>query len=94
MPGNYDTVKLNNIDQTSIHFFQMYFNDVFYETYGTDNRYLYNIPQLAMYCLHYEVILMLCTSVCTESGFGVYPAKCIAVPGHGPTTNIGMLKLA
>ncbi|XP_075978117.1 membrane-bound acylglycerophosphatidylinositol O-acyltransferase frj-like isoform X2 [Anticarsia gemmatalis] len=73
---------------------QMYHNDVFYKSYGADNRYLYNLPQMMMYYLQYQVIMMLCTSVCTEAGFGVYPAKCQSLPGHGPSMKFSLLKLA
>ncbi|CAH0715512.1 unnamed protein product, partial [Brenthis ino] len=73
---------------------KLYFEDVFYDTHGADFRYLYNIPQLIMYFLHYQAIMMLCTSVFTETGFGVYPAKCQPVPGFGPTCRLSFLALA
>ncbi|XP_049873463.1 lysophospholipid acyltransferase 7-like [Pectinophora gossypiella] len=71
-----------------------YYDDEFYKSFGSESRYLYNVPQLAMYFLHYQTIMLLCTSVCTESGFGVYPVKCQPVPGHGPTAGGSLLKLA
>ncbi|XP_072949276.1 lysophospholipid acyltransferase 7-like isoform X1 [Epargyreus clarus] len=73
---------------------QMYYERAFYIKYGSDFRFLYNIPQLTMYFLHYQIVMLLCTSVCTEAGFGVYPAKCLPIPGYGPSTRFSLLKLA
>ncbi|KAM3965091.1 lysophospholipid acyltransferase 7 [Aphomia sociella] len=72
---------------------QIYYEDNFYVNYGTDFRFLYNIPQLIMYYLQYHIVMMLCTSVCTEAGFGVYPAKCQPLPGYGPSVRHSYLKL-
>ena len=74
--------------------FKLYNEDIFYDTYGADFRYLYNIPQLAMYFLYYQAVMMLCTSVFTETGFGVYPAQCQPIPGYGPTSRLSFLTLA
>lgn len=52
------------------------------------------MPQLIMFFLKYQIVMLLCTAVCTESGFGVYPAKTQPVPGHGPTVSLGLLKRA
>uniref|UniRef100_A0A2H1V1D5 Lysophospholipid acyltransferase 7 n=1 Tax=Spodoptera frugiperda TaxID=7108 RepID=A0A2H1V1D5_SPOFR len=73
---------------------QVYYDDDFYSKHGTDYRYLYNIPQLVSYVLQYQVVMMLCTSVCTEAGFGVYPTKTQPLPGHGPSARFSLLHLA
>ncbi|XP_050350471.1 lysophospholipid acyltransferase 7-like isoform X1 [Nymphalis io] len=73
---------------------ELYYEDVFYNIYGADFRYLYNIPQLTMYFLHWQTVMMLCTSVFTEAGFGVYPAKCQPIPGFGPSTHLSFVTLA
>lgn len=75
-------------------FFQIYYQDNFYVEYGADSRYLYNLPHLVMYCLQHQIVMTLCSSICTEVGFGVYPAKCIPLPGHGPSARLSLLKLA
>ncbi|KAL0883113.1 hypothetical protein ABMA27_016572 [Loxostege sticticalis] len=72
---------------------KIYYEDDFYVQHGSDYRFLYNVPQLASYFLYSQMLMMLCTSVYTESGFGVYPAKCEPVPGHGPTKRDSLLKL-
>ncbi|XP_026327538.1 uncharacterized protein LOC113235835 isoform X2 [Hyposmocoma kahamanoa] len=72
----------------------IYFQSQFYELYDTDFRYLYSVPHLIMYFLKHQIVMLLCTSVCTETGFGVYPAKTQPVPGHGPTMSLGLLKMA
>ncbi|XP_050350473.1 lysophospholipid acyltransferase 7-like isoform X2 [Nymphalis io] len=41
-----------------------------------------------------ETVMMLCTSVFTEAGFGVYPAKCQPIPGFGPSTHLSFVTLA
>lgn len=74
--------------------FQVYYENEFYTSYGTDFRYLYNIPQLLTYVLQYQVVMFLCSAVCTETGFGVYPTKTLPMPGHGPTTRFSLLELA
>ncbi|VVC89225.1 unnamed protein product [Leptidea sinapis] len=71
----------------------MYYTKKFYTNYGSDFRYLYNIPHLVMHFLYHQIIMLLCTSVCTEAGFGVYPAICTPLPGAGPTTRISILKV-
>ncbi|CAH0751489.1 unnamed protein product [Diatraea saccharalis] len=76
------------------HLPSIYFEDDFYKEHGTDYRYLYNVPQMLMFFLHYQMMMMLCTSVCTEAGFGVYPAKCEPLPGYGPSTKISVMKMA
>ncbi|XP_045448229.1 lysophospholipid acyltransferase 7-like, partial [Melitaea cinxia] len=73
---------------------ELYEEDVFYNTYGADFRYLYNVPQLIMYVLHYQAVMMMCTSVFTEAGFGVYPAKCQPIPGFGPSAHFSFVTLA
>ncbi|XP_047029773.1 lysophospholipid acyltransferase 7-like [Helicoverpa zea] len=73
---------------------QVYHENDFYLKHGTDFRYLYNIPQMFIYVLQYQVVMMLCTSVCTESGFGVYPTKTQPIPGHGPSARFSLLNLA
>ncbi|KAG6456615.1 hypothetical protein O3G_MSEX009818 [Manduca sexta] len=73
---------------------EIYYDGDFYIEYGTDFRYLYNIPQLIMYFLHFQIVMMLCTSVATETGFGVFPAKCLPLPGYGPSAHFSLLKLA
>uniref|UniRef100_A0A2A4IYZ5 Lysophospholipid acyltransferase 7 n=1 Tax=Heliothis virescens TaxID=7102 RepID=A0A2A4IYZ5_HELVI len=73
---------------------QVYYENDFYLKHGTDFRYLYNIPQMFIYVLQYQVLMMLCTSVCTETGFGVYPTKTQPLPGHGPSTRFSLLNLA
>ncbi|CAK1551110.1 unnamed protein product [Leptosia nina] len=74
---------------------EFYYTEEFYTGgYGTDFRYLYNIPQLMSYFLQYQITMLLCTSVCTETGFGVYPAKCLPVPGFGPSARFSLLKIA
>ncbi|XP_032517578.2 lysophospholipid acyltransferase 7-like [Danaus plexippus] len=73
---------------------ELYYKDIFYTTYGADSRYLYNIPQLVLNVLEYEAIMMLSTSVFTETGFGVYPAKCQPIPGYGPSAQFSFLTLA
>ncbi|XP_045773317.1 lysophospholipid acyltransferase 7-like [Maniola jurtina] len=72
----------------------LYFNDVFYKVYSGEVRYLYNVPHLTMYFLHHQAVMMLCTSVFTETGFGVYPAKCHPIPGFGPSTRLSLLAVA
>ncbi|CAH0691875.1 unnamed protein product [Spodoptera exigua] len=59
-----------------------------------DYRYLYNIPQMLAYVLQYQVVILLCTSVYTEAGFGVYPTKTQPLPGHGPSARYSLLQLA
>ncbi|XP_045516667.1 lysophospholipid acyltransferase 7-like [Pieris brassicae] len=74
---------------------EFYYMDEFYTgDYGTDFRYLYNIPQLMSYFLFYQITMLLCTSVCTETGFGIYPAKCVPIPGFGPSARFSLLKVA
>ncbi|XP_061716162.1 lysophospholipid acyltransferase 7-like [Cydia pomonella] len=63
----------------------MYEDDEFYTNYGTDYRFLFCMPQLVIYYLESQIILMITTSACSGAGFGVYPAKAMAVPGAGPT---------
>ncbi|XP_063624112.1 lysophospholipid acyltransferase 7-like [Cydia splendana] len=63
----------------------MYEDDEFYTNYGTDYRFLFCMPQLVIYYLESQIILMITTSTCSGAGFGVYPAKSMAVPGAGPT---------
>ncbi|CAG4971840.1 unnamed protein product [Colias eurytheme] len=72
---------------------EFYYKQQFYDDYGTDFRYLYNIPHLITYFLKYQITMLLCTSVCTESGFGVYPAKCLPIPGYGPSARFSLLKI-
>ncbi|XP_050682481.1 lysophospholipid acyltransferase 7-like isoform X2 [Leptidea sinapis] len=72
---------------------EMYYTKKFYTNFGSDFRYLYNIPHLVMHFLYHQIIMLLCTSVCTEAGFGVYPAICTPLPGAGPTTRISILKV-
>ncbi|XP_063383481.1 lysophospholipid acyltransferase 7-like [Cydia fagiglandana] len=62
-----------------------YEDDEFYTNYGTDYRFLFCMPQLVIYYLESQIILMITTSTCSGAGFGVYPAKSVAVPGAGPT---------
>ncbi|CAB3222007.1 unnamed protein product [Arctia plantaginis] len=73
---------------------EIYYQDNFYVEYGADSRYLYNLPHLVMYCLQHQIVMTLCSSICTEAGFGVYPAKCNPLPGHGPSARLSLLKLA
>ncbi|CAK1580311.1 unnamed protein product [Parnassius mnemosyne] len=72
---------------------QMYDEKRFYLIYGTDFRYLYNIPLLLMYYLQIETVVMLSTGVCTEAGFGAYPAKCQPLPGCGPSSQYSVLNV-
>ncbi|XP_052753456.1 lysophospholipid acyltransferase 7-like isoform X2 [Galleria mellonella] len=72
---------------------QIYYDDNFYVNYGTDHRFLYNISQLMRHFFQCHIVLMLCTSVATEAGFGVYPAKCQPLPGYGPSVQYSFLKL-
>ncbi|CAH0585680.1 unnamed protein product [Chrysodeixis includens] len=72
----------------------VYDENDFYVSYGTDFRYLYNIPQMLTYVLQYQMVMFLCSAVCTETGFGVYPTKTLPLPGHGPTTRFSLLDLA
>ncbi|XP_073956365.1 lysophospholipid acyltransferase 7-like isoform X1 [Choristoneura fumiferana] len=73
---------------------EVYNDRDFYDNYGSDYRFISNMPRLIMYFFKYQIIMMLCTSICTETGFGVYPAKCMPTPGHGPTTEFSLLKMA
>ncbi|XP_063826066.1 lysophospholipid acyltransferase 7-like isoform X2 [Ostrinia nubilalis] len=70
-----------------------YYEDDFYNIHGSDYRFLYNMPLLVMFFLYSQMIMMLCTSVYTEAGFGVYPAKCEPVPGYGPSKRPSLLKM-
>ncbi|KAH9644907.1 hypothetical protein HF086_007995 [Spodoptera exigua] len=72
----------------------VYYENDFYFKHGTDYRYLYNIPQMLAYVLQYQVVILLCTSVYTEAGFGVYPTKTQPLPGHGPSARYSLLQLA
>ncbi|KAJ2949136.1 hypothetical protein O0L34_g6077 [Tuta absoluta] len=71
----------------------LYYQDDFYR-FGTDFRFLYNLPQLILFFLRCQLIMLLCTCVFTETGFGVYPAKSMPAPGHGPTCAGSLLNLA
>ncbi|XP_041979531.1 lysophospholipid acyltransferase 7-like isoform X2 [Aricia agestis] len=70
---------------------QLYQSPAFYTKYGMDFRFLYNIPLSIMYVLRYEAAAFLVTSVCTETGFGVYPQKSLPIPGHGPMESTDIL---
>ncbi|XP_045536646.1 lysophospholipid acyltransferase 7 [Papilio machaon] len=71
----------------------MYEENRFYTHFGTDYRYLFNIPLLLMFYLNTEMIALLGTAVCTESGFGLYPVKCAPLPGSGPSTHYSVINL-
>ncbi|XP_039753349.1 lysophospholipid acyltransferase 7-like [Pararge aegeria] len=73
---------------------EFYFDDAFYEAYSGEVRYLYSVPQLTIYFLQHQAVMMLCTSVFTETGFGVYPAKCHPIPGFGPSARLSFLNIA
>ncbi|XP_047991567.1 lysophospholipid acyltransferase 7 [Leguminivora glycinivorella] len=62
-----------------------YEDDDFYTNYGSDYRFLFSMSQLMIYYLESQIILMITTSACSEAGFGVYPAKSMAIPGAGST---------
>ncbi|KAJ8722113.1 hypothetical protein PYW08_004515 [Mythimna loreyi] len=73
---------------------EAYNEEAFYFSHGSDYRYLYNIPQMITYVLQCQIVMMLCTSVFTEAGFGVYPTKTQPLPGFGPSAKFSLLKLA
>ncbi|XP_053610083.1 lysophospholipid acyltransferase 7-like [Plodia interpunctella] len=71
-----------------------YYNaDSFYRDHNTDYRFLYNIPLLVMFFLQNQMVMALSTAVCTEAGFGVYPAKCNPLPGHGPSEHTSFMNV-
>ncbi|XP_023946394.2 lysophospholipid acyltransferase 7-like [Bicyclus anynana] len=72
----------------------LYFDDAFYNIFSAEVRYLYNLPHLTMYFLRHQAVMMMCTSVFTETGFGVYPAKCNPLPGYGPSARLSFLDVA
>ncbi|KAJ8731320.1 hypothetical protein PYW07_004484 [Mythimna separata] len=73
---------------------QAYNETSFYYSHGSDYRYLYNVPLMMAYVLQYQIVMLLCTSVFTEAGLGIYPTKTQPLPGHGPTTKFSLLNLA
>ncbi|XP_013194396.2 lysophospholipid acyltransferase 7 [Amyelois transitella] len=73
---------------------QIYDDSSFYRNHNTDYRFVYNIPLLAMFFFYSQMLMALCTAVCTEAGFGIYPARCTPLPGHGPSEHPSFLNIA
>ncbi|KOB72502.1 putative leukocyte receptor cluster lrc 4 [Operophtera brumata] len=55
---------------------------------GVNDRDVFNPSALDIS----QIIMLLSTSVCTEAGFGVYPAEYLPLPGLGPSVRHNLLK--